>query len=54
MGNTIRYFQWKEQQWLTRATDSQGPGHVAYSYQQAEMWKALARKAEDKFGSNAK
>ena len=53
MGNTIRYFNWRQEQWLSRAGTHNGPGHVAYAYQQADMWKALADKAQEKFGTNA-
>ena len=55
MGNTIRYFTWKHQQWVDRAQEekAKSAGHIAFAYQQAAMWKALGEKAEKKFKSDA-
>jgi hypothetical protein len=55
MSNTIRYFQYKEAEWLRRAerNNIQTEGHRCYAYKQADVWKTLARRAQMKFGSNA-
>ena len=55
MGNTIRFFRYREKEWLNRATrrDAQSDGHRAYAYMQADMWAFLAQRAETKFGVNA-
>jgi hypothetical protein len=56
MGNTIRYFQRMEAQWLQRAerTEQQSEGHRCYAYQQADIWSSLAQRAVKSFRKNAR
>jgi hypothetical protein len=56
MGNTIRYFKYREAEWLRQAEKEgiQSEGHKCYAYEQANIWDDLAKRAEKTFGSNAK
>ena len=55
MGNTVRSFRFREEEWLTRAKveNPKSTGHRTYAFEQANMWKELADSAERAFGDNA-
>jgi len=54
MGNTIRFFEFRESEWLQSAQDSSvNKGHQCYAYRQADIWMSLARRVKEKFGTNA-
>lgn len=55
MGNTIRFFKTMKSQWKERAERSPiSQGHRCYAYKQVYIWGSLAKRAEEKFGQNAK
>jgi len=55
MGNTIRYFEYRQTEWLERAArDPISEGQRCYAYQQADVWESLARRSKEKFGDNAR
>ena len=54
MGNTIRFFEFKQAEWIEAAEQkSSTDGHRCFAYQQADIWKSLGERAKGKFGSNA-
>ena len=55
MGNSIRYFEKMESEWLERAekTEQYSEGHRCYAYEQADIWNSLARRAVKAYGGKA-
>lgn len=53
MGNTIRYFEKMEAEWMERAqrAEQQSEGHRCYAYEQADIWKSLAIRVGKAFGA---
>jgi hypothetical protein len=56
MGNTIRFYEFKRDQWAGRAERSRGSrnmGHVCFAMRQVDMWGEMAKRARCKFGNDA-
>jgi len=50
MGNTVRFFEFRQQEWLARASGLPiTQGHRCYAYEQADLWGALAQRAKRTF-----
>lgn len=56
MGNTIRFYEFKREQWVGRAERSRASGnmgHVCFAMRQVDMWGQMAERARCKFGNDA-